>query len=507
MAEKFFIDILNIDDYVSKNQLKEVTSSTLFNRNSSEPHVDGLLSYKIFGLPGEPARKLLYGYVNLNDKFVHPHVYKLLTTLKREIFRDIINGVGSFIVDNGELKRVIATDGDMKIKTGAKVGTGTNFLYEIWDKLDFSVTPDTAQQTKEVKQTLGILKKDEVFVTKWLVIPAFYRDVDLNTNKRNEYNTFYIRLLELASLIKASTTMFSLFSTTDAHKRIQQTLNDIYSLFVLNTVGGSKGFIQNNVIGKTTEYSARLVLSGADFNATNPAEAETSFTHSALPLSVTIKIFLPFVAYSLRQWFRNYFSGSDFVYYYDKDKTLQRIEVDPTFDDILSIKKLQKRVNLYEESKSHRLEPVTVRGLDGKEYPLMYFYGGELITANHLTRAGFLAEQTPKVLRPMNWTELFYIAAYEITKDKFIYITRYPIEDYNSIYPSMFNIIPTKKYKKMIINGIEYPRFPDFGEIANKDYRKVTDSELAFLFSDTLKLFPSYLAQLKADFDGDFDIA
>ena len=420
MAEKFFIDILNIDDYVSKNQLKEVTSSTLFNRNSSEPHVDGLLSYKIFGLPGEPARKLLYGYVNLNDKFVHPHVYKLLTTLKREIFRDIINGVGSFIVDNGELKRVIATDGDMKIKTGAKVGTGTNFLYEIWDKLDFSVTPDTAQQTKEVKQTLGILKKDEVFVTKWLVIPAFYRDVDLNTNKRNEYNTFYIRLLELASLIKASTTMFSLFSTTDAHKRIQQTLNDIYSLFVLNTVGGSKGFIQNNVIGKTTEYSARLVLSGADFNATNPAEAETSFTHSALPLSVTIKIFLPFVAYSLRQWFRNYFSGSDFVYYYDKDKTLQRIEVDPTFDDILSIKKLQKRVNLYEESKSHRLEPVTVRGLDGKEYPLMYFYGGELITANHLTRAGFLAEQTPKVLRPMNWTELFYIAAYEITKDKFI---------------------------------------------------------------------------------------
>lgn len=499
MAEKFFIDILNIDDYVSRNQLQEVTSSTLFNRNSSEPHVDGLLSYRIFGLPGEPARKLLYGYINLNDKFVHPHVYKLLTTLKREIYRDIINGVGSFTVDNGELKRVIASDGDMKIKTGAKVGTGTNFLYEIWDKLDFSVTPETAQQTKEVRETLGILKKDEIFVTKWLVIPAFYRDVDLNTNKRNEYNTFYIRLLELASLIKASTTMFSLFSTTDAHKRIQQTLNDIYALFVLNTVGGSKGFIQNNVIGKTTEYSARLVLSGADFNSNNPNEAETSFTHSALPLSVTIKIFLPFVAYSLRQWFRNYFSGSDFVYYYDSDKSLKRIEVDPTFDDILSIKKLQKRVNLYEESKSHRLEPVTVRGLDKKEYPLMYFAGDELITANHLTRAGFIAEQTPKVLRPMNWTELFYIASYDITKDKFIYITRYPIEDYNSIYPSLFNIIPTKKYKKVTISGIDYPRFPDFGEIANKDYRKVTDSELAFLFSDTLKLFPSYLAQLKAD--------
>ena len=501
--EKFFIDVLDINDFITKLGVKEVKVSTLYNRSSSEPHPEGLLSYDIFGTPGTEARKQNYGYINLNSKFVHPKVYKDLISLKREIFRDLINGVGSFTVENGEVKRVVATDGDMNVPKGQKIGTGIDFLYSIWDEIDFSTTPDTAQQTKETKDCLRLLKKHEVFVDKWLVMPAFYRDVDLNTNKRNEYNTFYIRLIELASMLKATSVMFSLFSTSDAHRRIQATLNDIFNQFILNNIGGTKGFIQNNVIGKTTEYSARLVISAGDFNAASPEEAEVNFTHSGLPLYCVVKIFLPFIAYGLRQFFNNYFKGNAFIFGYDKNGIYKRFEIDPTFEDILSIKSLQKRVELFEESKLHRLEPVTITTIDKQELPLLYFNGEEIFTGDQLPSNGLSTADFQKGLRPLNWSELLYMVAQDYVSDKIVYITRYPIEDYNSIYPSYMNIIPSKKYSKKMINGVLYPRFPDFSSVADKNLREISNGELSFLFSDTLKLFPAYMAQLKADFDGD----
>ena len=45
-------------------------------------------------------------------------------------------------------------------------------------------------------------------------------------------------------------------------------------------------------------------------------------------------------------------------------------------------------------------------------------------------------------------------------KDKAIMITRYPIEDYQNIYPSLMNIIPYSKTKVATVNGVTYPRFP-----------------------------------------------
>lgn len=504
MVENFYIDLLDINDFIIKGGLQPVLSSSLYSRNSSEPDPDGLLSYKIFGMPGTDARRFTYGYIDLNAKFVHPKVYKDLITLKREIYRDIINGVGAFTVEDGELKRVISETGSMNIEKGSKVGTGIDFLYSVWDKLSFKITPDTAQQTKEIKEFLSLLKKDEVFITKWLVMPAFYRDVDLRTNRRNEYNAYYIKLIEYASMIKASSAMFQIFSTTDAHRKIQATLNDIYNQFVLNRIGGSKGFIQNSVIGKTTEYSARLVISAADFNSASPKDTECSFTHSAVPLFAVLKIFLPFISYGLKQFFKTYLGSSNFIFSRDPKTGKQiRHEIDPTFEDILSVKNLQKLVTRFEESKYQRIMPVTIRTVDKQDIPIAYFTGENVLNTAVGTDDGWLAEHKYDFCRPLNWTELFYIIAQDTVSDKVCYITRYPIEDYNSIYPTFINIIPSKLHKKLRLeNGRYYPRFPDFSNIKRKEIREVPQSVLNTLFPDTLRLFPAYLAQLKADYDG-----
>ena len=82
-------------------------------------------------------------------------------------------------------------------------------------------------------------------------------------------------------------------------------------------------------------------------------------------------------------------------------------------------------------------------------------------------------------------------------KDKSILITRYPVEDYHNIYPSLMNIIPYYKTKPKTIDGLMYPRFPDIRE------EELKEGEIASKFTDTLHMFPTYLEALNADFDGD----
>lgn len=508
----FYIDILDIDAYIEKFKLEEVTTSSMYSASSSEPHPDGILSYRIFGQPGTDQRRYVYGYINLNSKFIHPKVYASLISLKRDLYRDLINGVGAFTVENGELKRVVSDNNDFVMKKGEKVGTGIDFLYEIWDQLDFKPNPTQAQQTKETRTFLNLLKKKDVFVTKWLLIPAFYRDVDLSLSKRNEYNTFYIRLIELSSMVKANSLMFAMFSTSDAHKKIQATLNEIYNLFVIEKLGGTKGFVQQNVIGKTTDFAARLVASAPDYNVQNSSDAEVDFTHVAVPLYVALKTFLPFIAHEIRQFFRNYIGANKFIYVYDKTtKKRERYEIDPNYLEMLSIKNLQKRIDIYSNSRIHRIMPVTIKVLERKEeLPLMFFDGEGLVNSDIKSQMETDFELLPekdskkiKHLRPLNWTELFYIIAYKALKDKMTYITRFPIESHNSIYPAFMNIVPSRKFKKKFLFGEEYPRFPDFSEI--EIYGKPEDVpilKLNSLFPDTLRVHPAYMAQMGLDFDG-----
>jgi hypothetical protein len=93
--------------------------------------------------------------------------------------------------------------------------------------------------------------------------------------------------------------------------------------------------------------------------------------------------------------------------------------------------------------------------------------------------------------------EIFYIVALNTIKDKSILTTRYPVEDYHNIYPSLMNIIPFTKTGKAEIEGQIYPRFPI---ITQED---LSSKNIGSKFIDTFKVFPSYLSYLQGDYDGD----
>ena len=482
------IDLFDINKYIERYGCKEVTSSNIFSAKLTEPDPEGLGSYEIFGHPGSQARRETFGYISLHAKFVHPHVYNVLCSLSRAI-QDLIFGEAKFYLEDGKLKRY--NEGE-KLPAKIPVGTGVDFLYLIYDKLDWESASSTSNARNMRVQLLKSLKKEEVFVDKVLVIPPFYRDVDMVKGSKNEINIMYSRILNMASMIRSSSGLFELQGITESHKGIQRSLNEIYDYFI-GFVAGVHGFMHEHVMGKTTDYSARCVISTASLNEERAEDMEVTFHKSALPLAIAIKCFAPYIAHGVKNIVEQAMSGSKFINVIENGKTTRKALADH-WEEAISSNYIYKLIEIYYNSREHRLDPYTVECADGTKVPLYY-----LSSDYDLLGAG--KEIDPSVLlssikfEPLNLTQLFYMAAMQTIQEKVVLITRYPIEDYHNIYPSRFNIMPCTKTVTKTIDGVLYPRWPDLSGATINNADK--------FFVDTLRIFPTYLKALGGDFDGD----
>lgn len=483
------IDVLNVDKYVKEYNLKEVKTSATISYNSTVPNPDGLVSYEIFGQPGTKERKETYAYIDLHDWFVHPHVYYILTALARS-YEDLIMGNEKFYVEDGAFVKYIE---GKKLPPSTKIGTGIKFFYDNYEKINFS--PKGSKGARKTRlQFMSSLKKEEVFISKWLVIPAYYRDVDVIKGGKNEINSMYSKLISATSMLNTTSGVFEIYETSGVHQKIQTTLNEIYNYFLL-FVSGVKGFIHKHVMGKATDYAARLVISTPNIITDEPSKMEVSFHKSAIPLSKVLKCFAPFIVYGLRQYIENINSGNEFIWVYNnKTKSFDREKLASDWKRIISSEHIYKLIDIYDNSKEHRLDYFTVPLENGQEVPLVALVGESILSYADKR----LIDENVKsniTVHPMTLTELFYIIAEDYVSDKHVLITRYPIEDYHNIYPSGINIIPSQKMVKKVINGVEYPRYPDLSGITIDNANQA--------FTDTLRLFPTYLKALGADFDGD----
>lgn len=484
-------DIASPDKYIKANDLKEVTSGALFTSQTSIPDENGLVSYEIFGNPGTIQRKKTFAYIDLGDTFIHPMAYDCLIMLDKKMV-DVLNGVGYYYVDgNGHVVKV-----DDKSKAPEKVdcSNGAKWLKRNIKKINFNKPQMTATRKDRVN-FITSLQEDEMFITKWLVIPAYYRDVDIHTDKKNDINIMYQGLISQAKAVKAMSLMFKSDEVTDSHIKIQTKLGEIYRYFT-TFLGGTKSFIQKHVLGKAPDYSARMVISTSTINSDSPDEMNTDYAHTACPLSMVLECFEPFIEYGFKNFVKNQINGSDYVYTKSKDGTIQRIPLASHWEQCLLHDAIHDLIKLYTDSKEHRLDYFTVEAEDGSMIPLGYIISNGSIHSSD----NEIVEHPEQVVRPITLCEMFYMIAMDTCKNKQVMVTRFPIEDYQNVYPSMMNIIPYSKTKRMTINGTEYPRFPD---ISLDDIRNKLETNVGEKFNDTLELFPTYLKALGADFDGD----
>lgn len=498
------IDILNVNDCIQRYGWKQVKVSNYFVPNTSENHPEGLVSNEIFGNPGTIDRKTKWGYIALNDYFMSPHIYYIFSRLKSSIANDMKQGLGNYYIDKrGEITKLPEGKSVPQDAIVKEIGTGFNWMRNNWDKIEWRVTQDMSKTAKDQRQLLQTLSVDEVFINNYPVMPAFYRDVDFKTQKRNIINSqFYSRMIHFADII-AKTDDFNIAEDDPTipkesitHVKMQDLIMEIY-LFFMKKCSGANGFINDYVVGKATDYGARLVISCPNQNVERYTDCECDFFHSSVPMSIAINIFAPYMIYGITSWIKNYVHGRNFIQWYNpKTHKIEEKELDPTYLDEFSVQNIKKMLNRYKKSKYYRIKPFTFKAADGTRIPIYYYLksidGKD--DENLYIVSGELEGKV--VVREMNYCELFTIVANKTIKDKYIFNTRYPVLDYNGTYPSSMNIIPANKTKSVYVNGEFIKRFPIIS-------RSAGPQEAEHLFTDTMRMFSVYPSAMGADFDGD----
>lgn len=498
-----FLDCYNINKDIELNNWKEVTTANFFISNTTELHPKGLFSTEIFGNTGTPERKTNWGWIALNDVFMNPHAFYVLQNLKRSIAEDMKTGANHYYVDkNGELTKLPQGQTVPADALYKNTGSGFDWLKQAWPYISWKITKDMSNGAKTKRKWLKSFDIDAIFWDKFPVCPAFYRDVDFKSNKRNIINTFYTRLLYHSEIIK-NTDNLQFFNVeegqptkSNAHIKCQDLMNEI-SLFFFDKLGGANGFINKHAVGKTTDYGARLVITPPNFNYESYKDIETDFFHSSVPLAVAINIYAPFMIYAVKQWIENYVSGNRFITVYNPvTNSYENKELASSYMDEFTSDNIRRILDLYKKSKKYRVENITLKGVD-ERIPIWVHSkkNGKVVefTSNVLSVDD--SEKSPENFHKMTFCELFYIIAEISLKNKCIDTTRYPADDYYHMYPALMNIIPSQKYIEASFNGVNYKRFPDLNLKSEVD--------IEHSFNDTLKMFSIYPSSLGADFDGD----
>ena len=450
------LDLIDMERIIEVNNLPRVTN-TVFIDKDMLPTTDGLFSYEIFGRPGSALRRFQFAYINLKKTFLHPVAYDMINKMDRRI-NDLIMGAKFFkITATGQL--VEDPEGE----------TGMDFFYNNFEKINFSGDSSTKGRQSRVG-LLGGLPKNKIFIKKFLVIPPFYRDIDLSSESSMSSDTLspmYKTLLGLCNAISEDGKSDFLTGYVTDYK-IQMTINGIYE-YLTSKIAKKNGLIQKNLLGKSVDYAVRAVISGPQIDSNRYDEMQVPYGYIGVPLHLTLVLFFPYIIQQLERFFAAYKNNQLVV-----TTSGDRIEVVNETVNSLSAKSFERMINLYARSPGSRLTPITMyTGEKDKKVKLNLF--------------------NDVLGREFTLTDLLYLVASEVVENKYVYATRYPIEDYRNILTAKVKILTTEKTTKLDLYGTQFKEYPLI-DLENVDRIRWVDS---------VRPNNGYLPGWGGDFDGD----
>lgn len=470
----------DIDRAINANNIQEITNPVILQQGFI-PSDDGLLSTRIFGTSTKDRRSK-YGYIDLHGNFLHPLVYKNLTRMDARI-ESIVAGTKTFSIDKNGF-----------IYEDEKGGTGLGWLYKNWSKIKFKTTKSTVRDRRIKFINLNSQKK--LFPNKFLVQPAFFRDINLSAigagkPSIHEINRPYTKLIRLASTLKQGGEFNFVLNNTKY--QIQLTLVEIYDYFK-SKISGKRGLMRQNILGKSIDYGSRLVISAPHYNQEYYKDSPVDFYHTGLPLSSCCSNAFPFIVGWLQNFFMQVFEleGKHFPIFVDNKKEPIYTELDnPAVK--FSEEYIEKLVTRYIYSYGERFDfielPVKDKSIKHPAY--LMFKGRRLDKKDEKIIAKY-----NNIGRPMTITDLLYLACYDVLKDKHVYITRYPITDFMGIFPTRIHVMSTNNTCVMKYNDEIYKFYPDIDLTKSKD-------DVSRYFIDVLQMQNGYLSAIGGDYDGD----
>lgn len=472
------VSLLDVDDFVKKNNLVEITNPVIFD-TSSNPTNDGLLSNTIFGITKE-SRVSTFAYISLKKKFLQPLIYRIWGKVDSKI-KSVIHGIGTYSIDKSG-----------NIVEDPKGDNGIDFLRKNLDKIKFRET-DSIKRERYIK-FLNANRKN-FFTDKLIVIPPFFRDIKVDGGKISvgDINKLYINVMVSASAIGDSEDYgFSISKSVEG--RLQEGLIEIYKWFGTGTdsnpnggLPGKFGVIRRANLSKTTDYATRLVMSAPKLDVETMGELRADFDYSVLPMTSAAANFFPFVIFHMRRFFENEFIGDTKYPILDKNGTIIYGEIEDyqiQFSDEVLKKELDRFIHGY--SDRFRAVKVLCRVKGKQEYL-------------DLKWKGFYKEPDAKVLqkeRPLTWCDVIYMACEEAIKDRMILITRYPIDTFYNEFATKIRLSSTIETEEAVFDDVVYTHYP---KIRKEDIGTDTSNK----FIDTMNICNGYLDSIGGDYDGD----
>lgn len=452
------IDMFNLDDFILVNKLKQV-SNPISLTSARMPSSDGIFSYDIFGYTTE-ERKNTFAYIDLHGIFFHPQCIKTLNRMG--FLGKIAAGIKYATVVAGKIN-IVEKGEDPAAKTGV------DFFYNNWEKINWTETgvlfkdaekdaeadPTTISFDKKKRiKFFDLLKKhkDQAFVTKWLVLPPYFRDMNTDNETLGEdINKVYNELISKTNSLKTSFG-FSSFGAV-ARNRVQDLLTMLYDISLGPVTGKSvditqplyskdyllgnskNSILKKNLIGRFIDFSGYSVISAPVASDKETVNTFAKFGKIKFPISLFAAMAKPF-----------------FIHYFDNFFTtlITAVKTNLGFDiktldaNQWSITEIDKCITRFIKSPSEKDMPIYIKYINNDDEQLF-------CVINIVENKTGKDNDTQSFIRPLTYLDLFYMAGHEIAKDKYSLNTRHPVTNNQNIYPAKAEVSSTIKTKSVYI--------------------------------------------------------
>lgn len=480
MAKSFELEPLDPNKLVKTNELKQVTNPVFFNK-FGQPTSDGFLSNEIFGIT-KNDRAESYAYIDLIEDFISPHFYKAWNRVDNKI-RACVHQTDKFI---------IGPDG--KLISDPKGDNGVKFLKNNFSKFKWKKN-DSFSHNSDIEY-LTSFKPDVIFINKFPVIPAYYRDVQTTNGNRVDVgilNKLYNSLLLATKALKDSSD-YGLTLSGTIRGRVQEAMLEIYQwLGDEPQIGKKFGILRRASMAKTADYSTRLVMTAPKLNVESLEDLNVDADHAAIPLASLAVNFFPFVLFHMRRFFENEFAGRN-TYYTAEDEKEYKLDNYLLF---YSDDELKHQIDRFVKGFSNRFIKIQVPVIGSKK-PVYMTFKGKLISnedANDIIhkRKPMDAVSSTILDRYLTWCDVIFQAVSKAIENKMVLFTRYPIDSYFNQVPLIPNISSTLNTESIIVSGRLYKNYP----IIRDD---LIGTDTSNMFIDTMNIFNPYLKTLSGDY-------
>lgn len=429
-----YTTLLDMEKFIKVNGLEnsECTNPVFIGPGSTFTP-DGVLSNEIFGTSSMDRRNR-FGWIDLKTHYMNPLAAVKLSAYDRTM-ADCLYSRGRYSVSK-EGKLIDDPDGE----------AGPEFLYKNWSKL--KPITKTTETTKEVAKFFS-KPKDELFMTKWPVIPAFYRDINLSestgSKSSNILNSKYSSLISYTQSLALYADGFGTM-TYLTQARVQTIMVEIYQELMIHNVKGSPskfGMLRRALAGKNLPYTVRLVITAPNLNQESLDRVQVRFGHATIPLHYICALFMPFMVHELKAFFDAELIQRGVVEVVGSDGKITRTSFNESYDE----NDITGMINKYVNSPSTRFDPVwTPPDLEGKRHKMIV--------------VGRFNKDNTTFQRPATYTDILYIIAERVCQDKHVWLTRYPLDNPHGQWCGRIIVSSTIKTTPCTIGNKVYEFYP-----------------------------------------------